>query len=242
MTDEFDGSSSEAAPPDERSYRSGGNWMWICADGVHRITCPECGFAGGGGVLYRIEMRGSDDVFLCCDECEALWEQEHFRWDDDDHGKRSLSSMMDERGLVWDDVVWLDREPGCVICRDGGPLDVIADLPTTWVTAPPSAPLPGYICVVAKRHVAEPFELDEPEFTAFWKEAMAVAAALDELLQPSKMNYEIHGNTIRHVHLHLFPRFAGDPFEGGPIDGRIGVFDRSPEDIGRLKAAIATVG
>jgi diadenosine tetraphosphate (Ap4A) HIT family hydrolase len=129
----------------------------------------------------------------------------------------------------------------CAICQTGGPLDVIADLPTTWVTAAPSAPLPGYVCVVAKRHVTEPFQLDEPELTAFWKESMSVAAALDELLRPSKMNYEIHGNTIPHLHLHLFPRFAGDPFEGRPIDGRVKAFDRSPQDIARLKAAMATV-
>jgi diadenosine tetraphosphate (Ap4A) HIT family hydrolase len=132
-------------------------------------------------------------------------------------------------------------ETACIICRNGGPLDVIADLPTTWVTAPPSAPLPGYACVVAKRHVSEPFELDEPELSAFWTESMSVAAALSELVQPSKMNYEIHGNTIPHLHLHLFPRFAGDPFQGGPIDGRSSAFERSPEDIARLGAAMVRI-
>ncbi len=128
-----------------------------------------------------------------------------------------------------------------MICRNGRPLDVIAELATTWVTAPPSAPLPGYVCVVAKRHVAEPFELDEAESAASWSESMAVAAALSELIEPSKMNYEIHGNTIPHLHLHLFPRFAGDPFEGGPIDGSSTAFRRSPGEIARLTVAIARV-
>ena len=72
-------------------------------------------------------------------------------------------------------------ETSCTICRHGGPLDVIAELPTVWVTAPPRAPLPGYICAVAKRHVGEPFELDEPELTGFWTESMSVAAALNEI-------------------------------------------------------------
>jgi diadenosine tetraphosphate (Ap4A) HIT family hydrolase len=130
-------------------------------------------------------------------------------------------------------------ETDCIICRQGGPLDLIGELPTVWITAPTKAPLPGYTCVVAKRHVAEPFDLDEPELTAFWTESMSVAAALNELVQPSKMNYEIHGNTIAHLHLHLFPRFAGDPFEGRPIDGRSSAFERSPEDIERLRAAVA---
>lgn len=127
----------------------------------------------------------------------------------------------------------------CVICRDGGPLDVIAELPTTWVSAPSRAPLPGYLCVVAKRHAAEPFSLDQPELSAFWTEAMAVAATLSELVEPSKMNYEIHGNTIPHLHMHLYPRFEGDPFQGGPIDGRSTRFERSPKDIDRLTVALA---
>lgn len=129
-------------------------------------------------------------------------------------------------------------EASCVICRNARPLDVIAELATTWVTASPTAPLPGYVCVVAKRHVAEPFELREEESAAFWSESMAVAAAVNELIKPSKMNYEIHGNTIPHLHLHLFPRFAGDPFEGRLIDGRSTGFKRSAREIARLAAAI----
>ena len=93
--------------------------------------------------------------------------------------------------------------------------------------------------MVAKRHIVEPFELDEPELTAFWKESMAVAKALDDLTQPSKMNYEIYGNTIPHLHLHLFPRFDGDPFQGRPIEGGGNDFHRSPDEIARLAAAFA---
>jgi diadenosine tetraphosphate (Ap4A) HIT family hydrolase len=130
-------------------------------------------------------------------------------------------------------------EPDCVVCRQGKPLDVISELPTVWVTAPVKAPLPAYACVVAKRHVVEPFELDEPAMTAFWAESMSVAAALTELIRPLKMNYEIHGNTIPHLHLHLYPRFAGDPFEGRPIDGRSAAFERSLDDIERLRDAVA---
>jgi diadenosine tetraphosphate (Ap4A) HIT family hydrolase len=33
-----------------------------------------------------------------------------------------------------------------------------------------------------------------------------------------KLNYEIHGNTIPHLHMHFYPRYPGDPFEGGPIN------------------------
>jgi len=44
----------------------------------------------------------------------------------------------------------------------------------------------------------------------------AIAAATDAV----KLNYEIHGNTVPHLHVHIFPRYVGDPFEGTPIDPR----------------------
>jgi diadenosine tetraphosphate (Ap4A) HIT family hydrolase len=129
-------------------------------------------------------------------------------------------------------------ERGCVICRQGGPCAVIAERASVWVTAPPAAPLPGYACVVAKTHVVEPFELPAEELHAFWRDAMSVAGAIHRLLRPLKMNYEIHGNTTPHLHLHLYPRFTGDPYEGGPIDGRSTRFQRSRGDLDRMRAAL----
>ena len=49
---------------------------------------------------------------------------------------------------------------------------------------------------------------------------MLVARAIDEVLRPAKLNYEIHGNTIEHLHLHLYPRFDGDSFTGRAIEPR----------------------
>ena len=37
-----------------------------------------------------------------------------------------------------------------------------------------------------------------------------------EFVLSVKMNYEVHGNTIPHLHMHFFPRYPGDPFEGAP--------------------------
>jgi diadenosine tetraphosphate (Ap4A) HIT family hydrolase len=125
----------------------------------------------------------------------------------------------------------------CPICVHGGPLDVIGELRTVWVTAPQDAPLPGYVCVVAKRHTCEPYELPREELLAFWEESMLVARAVAALLGPKKMNYEIHGNTIPHLHLHLYPRFEGDPFEGQPIDGRQCLFRRSTAELEELRRA-----
>ena len=43
---------------------------------------------------------------------------------------------------------------------------------------------------------------------------MDIARGVSQATQPVKVNYEIHGNTIPHLHVHVFPRFRGDPFEG----------------------------
>jgi diadenosine tetraphosphate (Ap4A) HIT family hydrolase len=108
----------------------------------------------------------------------------------------------------------------CPICLRGHPTDVVAELDGAWVTVPGTAPLRGYVCVVAKRHVREPFELPEAERLAFWSAVDATARAIHEGLVPHKLNYEIHGNTIAHLHVHLFPRWRGDRFDGRPIDPR----------------------
>jgi diadenosine tetraphosphate (Ap4A) HIT family hydrolase len=71
---------------------------------------------------------------------------------------------------------------------------------------------------------------------------MLVGRALNDELRPAKMNYEIHGNTIPHLHLHLYPRTAEDPFVGRPIDGAARLFERSSEYLERLRQAIGAGG
>jgi len=126
----------------------------------------------------------------------------------------------------------------CVICDNpaGAPHDVLVALRHSWATAPPRACLPGYVCVVARRHVIEPFELDDGG--SWWAECMVVARALKAELGSRKFNYEIHGNTVPHLHLHLYPRFEGDPFVGRPIDGSSQRYERTADDLNRLRHAI----
>ncbi|HEX9566785.1 MAG TPA: HIT family protein [Thermoplasmata archaeon] len=98
--------------------------------------------------------------------------------------------------------------------------------------------MPGYVAVVAKQHVVEPFELSADLRHAFWEDVMLVAKALSDLLSPAKMNYELHGNTIPHLHVHVYPRFVDDPFVGGPIDPRQASFVRSHDQLLRIRRAI----
>ena len=127
-----------------------------------------------------------------------------------------------------------------MICERGLPLDVVAELPGAWVTLPPRAPLPGYVVVVAKTHVREPFELPEAERRSFWDAVDRVARAIAEGLGADKLNYEIHGNTLPHLHLHLFPRWKGDRFAGRPIDPSEAQ-PRSEEDRSATLAALKSL-
>jgi diadenosine tetraphosphate (Ap4A) HIT family hydrolase len=145
---------------------------------------------------------------------------------------------MNGGGTLWHDPsAWekATQPESCPICVRGGPLDQLAEFSATWITAPATAPLPGYACVVSKRHVVEPFELPPVEGTAFWMEAMLAARVLRDLFRPVKVNYEIHGNTIPHLHLHLFPRFAGDPYMGGPIRPGKASYTRTASDLETLR-------
>ena len=76
----------------------------------------------------------------------------------------------------------------------------------------------GYTIVIWRgRHVAEPTELDPAEAAAYWQELLRVGRALEEHFGPVKMNYEILGNSLPHLHTHVMPRYADDPKPGWPF-------------------------
>ncbi len=44
-----------------------------------------------------------------------------------------------------------------------------------------------------------------------------IGAAINKALKPDKMNYELLGNAIPHLHWHVVPRYHSDPMWGRPI-------------------------
>ena len=107
---------------------------------------------------------------------------------------------------------------GCPICLGGGPSGVIVELETGCLTTRPEQPVRGYCCLVLKRHAVELQDLGTAEAEGFMRDMRAVSGALQGVTGAVKMNVEIHGNTIPHLHAHFFPRYVGDRFEGRPID------------------------
>jgi diadenosine tetraphosphate (Ap4A) HIT family hydrolase len=100
-------------------------------------------------------------------------------------------------------------------------MDVVAKLEASWVTMQEAAPVPGYVCLVSQTHAVDLHDLPTATACAFMRDARRVSRAVACVTGAVKMNYEIHGNSIPHLHMHFFPRYRGDQFEGQPINPRL---------------------
>lgn len=94
------------------------------------------------------------------------------------------------------------------------------------------------------RHVAEPTELTDAEAAAYGREVLLVGRAIETAFGPIKMNYDLLGNSVPHLHTHVVPRYADDPRPGWPFpfpDPEPGPMpdERLREDLARLRAALA---
>jgi diadenosine tetraphosphate (Ap4A) HIT family hydrolase len=76
---------------------------------------------------------------------------------------------------------------------------------------------PGYTLLFTRQHVTELFHLDRIVRSELMEEVSSVAAALSAAFQPEKINYELLGNMVPHIHWHIVPRFLGDPLWPRPI-------------------------
>ena len=89
----------------------------------------------------------------------------------------------------------------------------------------------GYSVVIWRgRHVAEPTELSDDEAAQYWRELLEAGRRLETQLKPVKLNYDILGNSLPHLHTHVVPRYADDPKPGWPFpfpDGDPGQIDEA---------------
>lgn len=76
---------------------------------------------------------------------------------------------------------------------------------------------PGYTLLFSKSHVTELFYLDREVRVGLMEEVSRVAKAVYEAFSPAKINYELLGNMVPHIHWHIVPRFASEPLWPRPI-------------------------
>jgi len=99
----------------------------------------------------------------------------------------------------------------------------------------------GYAAVIWRgRHVAEPTELSEGEALAFWFDVIQVGRAMQVVYRPLKMNYQLLGNRIPHLHSLVAPRFLEDVAPGDPLPGA-GYHDFSEDEVRREVAMLREV-
>jgi len=107
----------------------------------------------------------------------------------------------------------------CPMCRrwdDDSDLRVV-ELEHSFVVLNRDQYFPGYTLLFTKQHVTELFHLDRTVRTGLMEEVSTVARTLQAVFQPDKINYELLGNMVPHMHWHLVPRFTTDPLWPRPI-------------------------
>lgn len=113
--------------------------------------------------------------------------------------------------------------PVCLAEPAGDCQTTIAELEWAWVDCSPFAQgrLFGKCTVLSKAHCEHFFDLPPLATAGFIGDVQRVARALHGVTGAVKINYEIHGNSVPHLHAHLFPRYLDDDFPGAPIDYRL---------------------
>lgn len=116
---------------------------------------------------------------------------------------------------------WQDRErwaqlvrgEACPICLSGGPSGIVAELEGGYLKVDEHARVRGYCCLVAKRHAVELHDLSEAKGAALMRDLQRVSRVVQGITGAIKINHEIHGNTIPHLHVHVIPRYPNDELE-----------------------------
>ena len=117
--------------------------------------------------------------------------------------------------LFQDANLLLSREcPICTLHNDPGACarHEISRTPL-WVLRhhPDPAPLPGWLLLDARRHCGGPIHFT-PEEACSWGASVQQASQLVARLSTCERVYVIaFGESARHLHLHLVPRFGSDP-------------------------------
>lgn len=137
---------------------------------------------------------------------------------------------------------WLDRDGWQRLCRgEACPLCAaltqtndrdeygltLARTPSALIRLATNQRARGYCVVIAARHAVEPFELPPAEARAFFDDVMATARAVHARLAPIKVNYELLGNAVPHLHCHVVPRYADDGAPARPLP----LFDQPPVEL-----------
>lgn len=110
-------------------------------------------------------------------------------------------------------------DPACKACQGTWPLadHFVADLGLSQAYLHEDQFFQGWTVVVFRRHATELFQLAPTERIQLMEEVTLVAKTLAQVFDARKINYELLGNQLPHIHWHLIPRLATDPAPLEPV-------------------------
>ena len=110
-------------------------------------------------------------------------------------------------------------DSSCKICDHTWPLrdHLIGQLKLTNVYLFEDQYFAGWTVLVLDDHVTELFSLSQDARSALIEEVSQVAYTLSVVFEAKKINYELLGNQIPHIHWHIIPRQANDPAPLQPV-------------------------
>jgi diadenosine tetraphosphate (Ap4A) HIT family hydrolase len=117
------------------------------------------------------------------------------------------------------------RGEGCPLCEavkpngiDKGFSHFVADLSMGRLFLHNNQYVKGYCGLICLKHVREPYELPQDEQEQYFADMMLAGLALEKAFGSDKMNFQILGTLVPHLHTHIQPRYLGDEGGGGPVD------------------------
>jgi histidine triad (HIT) family protein len=104
----------------------------------------------------------------------------------------------------------------CQIVRGERPARVVADAPDALALFPLRPVCLGHTLVIPKTHVRDLWAAGSPPGAGLMQVVIGVGQALNTALRPDGLNLissagEAASQTVFHLHLHVVPRWAGDP-------------------------------
>ncbi len=167
------------------------------------------------GLQVRLtELLSQELAFPHCGQVLATWKASSRQ-----HGDAQASWMPRER---WQALV---RGEDCPLCAELAAPDranphgfPVAELGISRLRLAANQAVPGYCILICRRHVREPYELPLDEQVHYWQDLMRAGRAIDKVFEPVKLNFQILGNLVPHLHTHLVPRFYGDSAPARPLD------------------------
>jgi len=122
----------------------------------------------------------------------------------------------------WDALISGEQCPVCDLIRlekqEDEHMIRICDLTISRLYLAKNQFVEGYCVVICHRHVIEPYELSREERAAYFDDVALVADVLQRVFYADKMNYNILGNVIPHLHTHILPHYFTDSAPNRPID------------------------